>query len=391
MTRHSEGPDWTQLDPVHPDIADLLAEGRPDDGRIEAFMARIPLPLAEPGALTFLWKGHARAVEILRWINAGVDRDHFVRMAGTDIWYLRLPVEDGGRFEYKLSIHAHDGEHWILDPANPNRAGDPFGENSVAMTWGYERPEWSIPMGAARGTLDDMHVPSTAFGGARREQVYLPAGYDRDRPYPLVIIHDGGDFETYADLTVSLDNLIAEEAIPPVVAVLIQAGDRMSEYPRGRRHARYVVQDLLPVVSESYAISPHPHDRILLGASLGAVASLSTAFRYPGIFGGLVLKSGSFILDREKLSQRPHPVFQRVARIVEVIRRAPDLTATRAFVSTGELEGLAEENRAMADLLREKGVDVKFQTAWDGHHWHNWRDQLRDALTWVLKPDGDNS
>jgi enterochelin esterase family protein len=35
--------------------------------------------------------------------------------------------------------------------------------------------------------------------------------------------------------------------------------------------------------------------------------------------------------------------------------------------------------------LRPRGVDVLFKSAWDGHHWHDWRDQLRDGLTWVLR------
>ena len=101
----------------------------------------------------------------------------------------------------------------------------------------------------------------------------------------------------------------------------------MSEYPRGRRHARYLVQELLPAVTARYAISDDPQDRVLLGASLGAVASLATAFRYPGVFGGLILKSGSFILDPTSSHQRPHPVFHRVARLVQAFRRAPDLPA----------------------------------------------------------------
>ena len=130
---------------------------------------------------------------------------------------------------------------------------------------------------------------------------------------------------------------------------------------------------------------------MLLGASLGAVASLVTAFRYPGVFGGLVLKSGSFILDERKLARRPHPVFHRIARVMRALRRAPPLPPTRAFVSTGELEGLADENRALASFLRERGVDVLFKSAWDGHHWHNWRDQLRDGLRWVLRPGEDQT
>jgi enterochelin esterase family protein len=81
-------------------------------------------------------------------------------------------------------------------------------------------------------------------------------------------------------------------------------------------------------------------------------------------------------------------VFFRIAQLVRALRRAPPLPQTRAFVSTGELEGLAGENRALASFLRERGVDVLFKSAWDGHHWHNWRDQLRDGLRWVLRPGG---
>ena len=98
-----------------------------------------------------------------------------------------------------------------------------------------------------------------------------------------------------------------------------------------------------------------------------------------------MLKSGSFILDPARLSGREHPVFHRIARLVRAFQRAPGLRKTRAFVSTGELEGLAGENRSLAEHLRESGVDVLFQSSWDGHHWHNWRDQLRDGLMWVLR------
>ena len=169
-----------------------------------------------------------------------------------------------------------------------------------------------------------------------------------------------------------------------MITVLVQTRNRLAEYPRGRRHARYLVDELLPAIEARFALSQAPLDRVLLGASLGAVVSLATAFRYPGVFGGLILKSGSFILDSAKLADRPHPVFHRVSRLVQALQRRPGLPQTRAFVSTGTLEGLAEENRALAEFLRAQGVDVMFQSTWDGHHWHNWRDQLRDGLMWVL-------
>jgi enterochelin esterase-like enzyme len=369
----------------HPQVAELLAIGQPAPAAIDAFLANHQFPLVEPGAATFAWRGAADYVDILRWIHAGGDRARFERIMGTDLWLLRLPVTDGGRFEYKLAIGRHGSEELILDPLNPARARDPFGENSECRTYGYTRPAWSEPRGAPAGRIEAVEVESTAFGERREERIYLPAGYMAGQSYPLVIIHDGEDFVSYADLSVSLDNLIDAGDIPPVVAALIQTRDRMGEYSGGRRHARYLVREFLPVLQSRYRISEEPEDRVVMGASLGAVASLSTAFRYPGVFGGLVLQSGSFILDERKLEQRPHPVFHRIARLVRALRRAPQVPGTRAFVSTGELEGLAEENHALANFLRERGIDVLFKSAWDGHHWHNWRDQLRDGLMWVLR------
>ena len=370
----------------HPQVTKLLADGHPTPAAVDDFLASHEFPLVEPGAATFAWRGAADHVDILRWIHAGGDRARFERVTGTDLWLLRLPVTDGGRFEYKLAIGRHGGEEWILDPLNPARARDPFGENSECRTYGYTRPMWSEPRGAPTGRIEAVEIESAAFGERRQERVYLPAGYTTGRSYPLVIIHDGEDFVTYADLSVSLDNLIDAGDIPPVVVALIQTRDRMGEYSRGRRHARYLVRELLPVLQGRYQISDESEDRVVMGASLGAVASLSTAFRYPGVFGGLVLQSGSFILDERKLEQRPHPVFHRIARLVRTLRRAPRVPGARAFVSTGELEGLAEENHALADFLRERGINVLFKSAWDGHHWHNWRDQLRDGLMWVLHP-----
>ena len=370
---------------LHPRLAAFLGRGRPDEDETRAFLASIRTPLVEPGAVTFLWHGEAHRVDLMRWIHAGVDHSALERIPGTKLWHLRLPAEDGGRFEYKLAVHGEGGEAWINDPLNPERAGDPFGENSVCHTFGYARPEWSLPRGAPAGRVETLEVPSPTFGETRHERVYLPAGYREDGAHPLVVIHDGLDFMSYADLSVSLDNLIAAGDVPPLVAVLVQAGDRMDEYPRGRRHARYLVEELLPAVTARFAVTGDTAERVLLGASLGAVASLATAFRFPGVFGGLILKSGSFVLDPAKLESRTHPVFQRTARLMRAIRRAPDLPETRAYVSTGELEGLAAENRALADFLRERGVDVRFRSSWDGHHWHNWRDHLRDGLMWVLR------
>jgi len=369
---------------AHPAVADLLAGGPPPPLGVTAFLEARSFPTVEPGRALFAWRGEADHVHLVRWISAGIDRAPFVRLVGTDLWLLVIDVEDGGRFEYKIALGRGDREEWVVDPLNPETARDPFGENSVCRTHGYLRPAWTEPRGAPQGRIEALAVDSAVFDERREENVYLPHGHRRDGRYPLLVIHDGEDFVTYANLSVALDNLIAAGDIPPLLAALVQTRDRMAEYPRGRRHARYLVREVLPAIGDRYALSDAPRDRVLLGASLGAVASLATAYRFPGVFGGLVLLSGSFILDERKLRHRPHPVFEQVARLVKALRRAPRLPDTRVFIATGELEGLAQENRALADVLRGHGMDVAFRSAWDGHHWHNWRDQLRDGLTWVF-------
>lgn len=366
-------------------MARFLDRDQPSPDEVAYFLDVHQFPLTAPGVAVFACQGDVDGVELVRWIHGGADRQPFSRVPGTDLWLLRLEVEDEGRFEYKLAIWKDGHEHLVTDPYNPLRAQDPFGENSECRTWGYERPEWSKPRGAPAGRIEDLVVESPTFGETRTERVYLPAGYDADRPYPVVVIHDGDDFVAYADLDIVLDNLVEQGDIPPLVAALVQTRDRIDEYSRGRRHARYLVHELLPALNESYALSDRPEDRVLLGASLGAVAALTTAWRFPGVFGGLVLKSGSFIFDEQRLAGR-HAVFHRIARLVAVFRRSPRVPARRVFVSSGELEGLDVENRALASFLEGRGIAVRFNRAWDGHHWRNWRDQLRDGLRWVLNP-----
>lgn len=375
-------------DSTHSAVTQLLSAAV-TEYTLHKFVQDNEFPLVEPGAVTFAWTGHADSVSLLRWIHGGVDKLDFIRLPDTPLWLLRLAVKDNGRFEYKFGTLSDGQEEWILDPLNRSRAGDPFGENSVCKTYGYERPEWTRALNSAKGQIKPLPVSSSVFHETREEQVYLPADYDATnkelQAYPLVVIHDGADFVTYAHLRVSLDNLIASGIIPPVIAALVQTRDRTGEYSRGRRHARYLVNDLLPTLEQHYHLSERAEDRVLLGASLGAVASLATVFRYPGVFGGVLLHSGSFILDEQKLSGRPHPVFKRVARLVKAFKRAPNMPEFRAFVSAGELEGLASENEALAELLEQNGIRVQFKSSWDGHHWHNWRNQLRDGLVWVLK------
>ena len=41
-------------------------------------------------------------------------------------------------------------------------------------------------------------------------------------------------------------------------------------------------------------------------------------------------------------------------------------------------------NRSMVHVFEGTGMQVRYVEARDGHSWENWRDRLRDALSWTF-------
>ena len=367
----------------HP-LVERLAETGAAGGQRAGLLESRTFPVIEPGAVTFIWLGQADTV-VLRHFMSLPDGGFAFERIGEELWHLRLAVPDGARFEYKIDIGRNGGGEWVNDPLNPELATDPFGANSVCKTSGYEVPDWALPdPGVPQGRIEHTSVATRSFGGERPLGIYLPADHEPGRPYPLVVVHDGFDYLDHAGLQPVLDNLIARGDVPPLVAALTQSPDRTTEYVDDPRHATFLADELVPAVEARHSLAPERTRRVLMGASLGAVASLSTADRIPRAFGGLVLKSGSFVVDRRKLATRGE-VFRRVNAFVEKLGEEERL-ARRAYVTCGRFEGLASENRQIAALLRQTGVRTRYAEPKDAHHWQNWRDQIRAGLMWCLGP-----
>ena len=68
----------------------------------------------------------------------------------------------------------------------------------------------------------------------------------------------------------------------------------------------------------------------------------------------------------------------------EQLGKAGRRPADEVFVSCGVYESLIYENRSLVPLLREHGIQVRYSEARDGHNWENWRDRLREALSWLF-------
>jgi len=368
---------------MNPQIENLFGDGTPSAGRIREFIRDNRFPLAEPGHVTFVFEGKADEVNLRRWISGLSTAQSMTALEGTDLWVLRMELPDKSRFEYKFEVVCNGQRDLVLDKLNDVKAHDPFGANSVCQGYGYTRPDWTLPDADARkGTLTGFQLNSDAFESRRDIQVYLPARFRRNRSYPLLIVQDGADYLRYADFETVLNNLIHRLEIPAMIVAMTQSPDRLVEYTGDMRHARFIGEELLQEMNTKFPLIDSNSARGLMGASLGGVATLHTARQYPNRFGQLLLQSGSFAFSDLGQHQKG-PIFDPVVRFVNEYRKNPFALAEKIYVSCGIYESLIYENRSLVPLLQAQGMQVNFEEARDAHNWENWRDRLRNGLSWL--------
>ena len=355
-----------------------------DHAAIDRFLGRHEVPIVEGDRCTFLFRGEADEVHLVQRILGLPSRLPLRRLWGTDLWYLVLEFPEGSRVEYQIEVSRGEHHERINDPLNPKLSHSPVGSSSVCFASGYTTPDWALPDPEARpGQLTRLTLRSRALRRDCEVELYLPARFRRTATYPLLVVHDGGDFLQYAAAKVVLDNLIHRLDIAEMLVAFIHAEDRLNEYANSTAHARYVSDELVPLLERDFPLVGQRSGRCLLGSSFGAVAALSAANRSPDTYGSLVLMSGSFVFTDIGTDHGGGPAFDPVVKFVNRYRARPRHVADRVFVSCGVYEPLIIRNRSMVPTFESAGMEVRYVEARDGHSWENWRDRLRDALSWI--------
>jgi enterochelin esterase family protein len=356
-----------------------------DAAAIDRFIARHGSPIVEGERATFLFRGEADEVSVRHRVVGLPDPLPMRRLEGTDLWAASTVLPEGSRVEYQLELRRGAHHERFNDPLNPRVAHSPMGSSSVCAAVGYDVPEWVHHDPEARpGELSEHSLRSKAL---RREQpfhLYLPARFNRAMRYPLLIVHDGTDYLGFAAMRTVLDNLIHRLDIAPMVVAFVPPRDRLKEYPNHAPHARFIARELLPHLAGQLPLLDTPDGRCLMGSSFGGIASLSTAVRYPGVFGSLLLQSASLVFTDIGTEHGGGPYFDPVVKFVNRYRARPTHPVERIFMSCGTYEPLITPNRSMVPVFRGAGITVNYTEARDGHNWENWRDRLQEGLSWVF-------
>jgi len=218
----------------------------------------------------------------------------------------------------------------------------------------------AVSQDAAGSSIDGASYPSAALHGEGSFLVYLPAGYaSTTNHYPVLYMLTGTDQSDRAFLQVGLqgqlDRLIAQHAIPPMIAVMIQGGPGTNNWRNqgALRYESYIleVQELIDRTLPTVAAR---HARAVVGDSMGGYGAMNVALANPYRF-AVVESWLSFFNGLQRDLQADRPVFSRLG--------------LRAFVYGAEADHIADPNEdaPFAAALRAAGVHAA-SAVYPGEH-----------------------
>ncbi|RMH81417.1 MAG: hypothetical protein D6681_18215 [Calditrichaeota bacterium] len=336
------------------------------------YAAQFGFPLVEDSSAHFLYRGQPAfpfsvAGDFNGW-QPGVDL--FTRVGVTDLYYHSEVFPLDARLDYKFVL---GGTQWILDPLNPHTVTGGFGPNSELAMPHYVQP-WEINYDPTipHGDVQHYTFHSTILNNNRSVWVYTPPGYQQDTlRYPSIYVQDGGEYMQLGSMVNVLDNLIAASMIEPVIAVFVNPVNRNQEYWLNADYARMLRDELVPFVEGSYRTRPAAAHRAVMGASLGGLISLYTAFLYPEVFGLAAGHSSALQVNNEALRQMYAGAPRKNIRI---------------YLDWGTFESLQQANQRFVNVLQNKGYPFRHNIWHEGHSWGNWRAHIDEILIYFWEP-----
>jgi len=322
---------------------------------------------------------HLAGVRLVQDVRIPGDRLGFHR--DDDGWSLVIDRPPVNRMEYLLELRRPDGgTETVLDPGNPRQVPGAFGPKSVLEFPGYRRPRW-LDVVAPPGNVTEVSVPVKALNAEVYARVWSPGDARDNERLPLLVAHDGPEYDTLASLTQYLSAGVAGHWLPRLRAALLSPGPRDPWYSASVRYTRALCTAVLPAITGRVATSV----RVGMGASLGALAMLHAHCRYPHAFDALFLQSGSFFWPGFDAHERRFPYYRRIVSFVTSVHDGGlPPSPVPAVLTCGVIEENIENNRLMVKTLRGRNYPATLHEVPDMHNYTAWRDAFDPYLTELL-------
>jgi predicted alpha/beta superfamily hydrolase len=230
--------------------------------------------------------------------------------------------------------------------------------------------------------------------------VYLPPQYltEPDRHFPVFYLHDGqnlfdGRTSYIAGKTwnahTTADRLTEAGQIEPIILVGVANTGlrRMAEYTptrdfkmgggEGQKYGRLLIEELKPLIDQTYRTLPDAKNTGLGGSSLGGLISLYLGFEHPEVYSRIAVLSPSLWWDHRS--------------ILRLINDQEVKTDLRIWLDIGTAEGmrhLRDANLLERLLVKhgwQLGVDLAYVQAQGAVHDENaWSNRFGDVLRFLF-------
>jgi enterochelin esterase-like enzyme len=253
----------------------------------------------------------------------------------------------------------------------------------VASPGGYS-PSASQPLptlapvsqDSAGSSIDQASFASAALAGQGSFIAYLPPGFaSTNRHYPVLYLLHSRDGHASAFLEIgiqrSLDRLIGNGAIPPMLVVMIQDRSGLNNWQDiGTRHSASYVVEVQQLIDRMLPTIPTRAARAIAGSSMGGFGAMHVALAYPYRFAVVESWLGFFDnLDQELRADRPI-----IARL-----------GLHAFLYGAEDDPVAlpEENPRFGARLRAAGAQARSAIFPGDHSLQKVREHLDAGLVFA--------
>ncbi|MCB9852745.1 MAG: esterase [Phycisphaerales bacterium] len=308
-----------------------------------------------------------------------------------------------GRFEVAIDLPPGDYEYKFTRGGWPsveksesngdvqNRKLKVIGDATVEVTianWaGLEPERKSTVTGELRFHRD---MKSKHLANARTIAVLLPPDYDKnkDARYPVFYMHDGQNLFDAATSAFGVewqadeaaDRLIREKKIEPIIIVgIYNTPARTDEYTpdrdterdaggQGDEYAKFIIEELKPMIDETYRTKPDRDNTAIGGSSLGGLISLHIAMEHPDVFSKCAAVSPTLMWEDSAILKR---IREKKAAPLKRIRLWFDMGSkegkqidfySSAMKYTDRLEAMLKKAK------RKPDVDYKYMKVDDGEH-----------------------
>jgi enterochelin esterase-like enzyme len=255
--------------------------------------------------------------------------------------------------------------------------------------------------------VESMEFPSDYLDRVVKIDVYLPKPFQSSSRISLLFVNDGQDLPKMP-FTSILEKLYTEKEIEPLIVVGIHcSADRKLEYgtadildflnrgARAKYHRKFLMQELIPSILGKYNLSG-VHEMAYAGFSLGGLAALDVAWKYPKIFSKAGIFSGSLWWRLRDLDDDYNEDTDRVMH--KLIREGQYHKGLKFFFQTGTQDEKMDRNNngiidsiddtlGLIEELEAKGYsreeDIQYFELADGRHdVPTWGRAFPDFLKW---------